>query len=235
MDVFDWGWYDKKEYSSSIRNSYNSLKSTEEIDKCFYDNSYDDEVDEDEETDDDYEPSNPMFVWDEVDEDDENIVAPTPAMPRPSSYASITISEIEYPSLAMAALMSTTERKGKTSATNEVPCLRDGNGPKHIGRKWMRIDRTIDSRPVVDHTDHSSSTTSAYDHGINLNNEDDGSSYDPGYHPGRRFQVIPFHPRTKSTKAQRKAKRTSKCMREAKFQLGVLMKEEKASKRSHRS
>ncbi|KAG0221733.1 hypothetical protein BGW42_007332, partial [Actinomortierella wolfii] len=61
MDVFDWGWYDKKEYSSSIRNSYNSLKSTEEIDKCFYDNSYDNEVDEDEEADDDDEPWNPMF------------------------------------------------------------------------------------------------------------------------------------------------------------------------------
>ncbi|KAG0221912.1 hypothetical protein BGW42_007097, partial [Actinomortierella wolfii] len=193
MEDYEW-WYDG-EYSTSICNSRNSRNPTEEIDECFYDDPYDDEVEKDEEADDDDEPWNPMFVWDEVDQVNDNIIVASTALSSLSrSYATITISGTEYPSLAMAALMNTTEKKRRTSATNEVPCLRDGNGPKHIGRKWMHIDRTIDSRPVVDHTDHDSSTTSAYNHDVNPNYEDDGSSYDPGYHPGRRFQVIPFQP-----------------------------------------
>ncbi|KAG0220790.1 hypothetical protein BGW41_007507, partial [Actinomortierella wolfii] len=85
MEDYDWR-YDEGEYSTSICNSRNSRNPTEEIDECFYDDPYDDEVEKDEEADDDdygddNEPWNPMFARNEVDQVNDNIIVASTALP----------------------------------------------------------------------------------------------------------------------------------------------------------
>ncbi|KAF9968268.1 hypothetical protein BGZ73_000200 [Actinomortierella ambigua] len=119
--------------------------------------------------------------------------------------------------------------------------------PTYVGRAWTRLDSTVHSHTLAnlsqDYLDDGNGNVDVSEGAEDMwtnsivtgstnksGNEQVVSRYNPGYHPGLRFQVIPFKPRPKLTKAQRMAQRSAKSARQAKFELQVLMHEEKSAK-----